>query len=91
MNYNRISLDYPDSVRWQHLLVPLTDSVQKLTNWPDYHLGKVPQPSESRLSDVRTEPETWTAKHNMAANSRGGAERKESQLGHHTANSRRQN
>ena len=66
-------------------------SVLKLANRLDHHLGKVPQPRESRLSDVRTEPEMWTTKDNMAANSRGGAERKESQLGHHTANSRRQN
>ena len=40
-----ISLDYPDSVRWQHLLSLHTDNMLKSAKSPDYLLDKVTQPS----------------------------------------------
>ena len=38
---DRISLDYPGFVRWQHYLVPHTDNIQK------QDFSKVMQPSKS--------------------------------------------
>ena len=51
MNYGRISLNYPGSVKWQQFLAHRMDNIQKLAKSPDYLFGEVKQPSSSRLTE----------------------------------------
>ena len=44
--------DYPGSVRWQHLLGPLTDNTYQPAKCPDCLLGEVTQPSDRRFNET---------------------------------------
>ena len=39
-NYGRINLGYQGSVRWQRVLAPNKDNIQKPAKTPDCHLGE---------------------------------------------------
>ena len=48
-----LRLNYPGSVRWQHLLAPYTDNIQKPVKSLDCLLDEVTQPGKSRWSDIK--------------------------------------
>ena len=57
-DYGRISLDYPGSVRGQHLLAPNTNKTQKPAKSPDFLLCKVTEPSNSQFSKITHREQT---------------------------------